>query len=369
MSANSASHPGQLLGRDLRRQHRGRDLDGASHRATSGARHRRCPRRRCVVPVTGSLTVTLPPLSEMDALDRLGVELPARLLDGGGEGRVVDGHDRRLGTAPGDVVPHVGRCQREADQAVDGRVDVDRDAEVGRSGLDLPGAGGQHQGGRRLRTRAAGEGRARLVGALAADGDPGDGRAARHAVAEPGRGRDVDARGGRAGRPPSTRGHRPRLGGGRLLPVDLVVQACRGSCDAPVASSEVDQGRARRCRAGRSTGPPRRRSHGPRPGGCRWCGTRGASARRRAARRRSWARGGAARGRAGRAAAGRGWRTTRTAGAGRPPARWRRTRRPRARRRASGPRSRRTPARAAARARPRSGCRPSSRGRGPRRTW
>ena len=146
--------------------------------------------------------------------------------------RVVDGDDGRLGPAPDDVVPHVGRCQREAHEAVDGRVDVDRDTEVGGRGLDLPGARGQHQGGRRLRTELLGEGGARLVGTLTAHGDPRDGRAAGHPVPEEGRGSRVEREEAEEDAadhegPPAA----PRRG--RLLPVDLVVQAVEGHAMLP----------------------------------------------------------------------------------------------------------------------------------------
>ena len=83
------------------------------------------------VPVTGSLTVTLPPAREMDPSTGSASSSPRESSSGGRERGVVDGDDGRLGPAPDEVVPHVGRRQREAHEAVDGRVDVDRDTEVG----------------------------------------------------------------------------------------------------------------------------------------------------------------------------------------------------------------------------------------------
>ncbi len=77
-----------------------------------------------------------------------------------------------------------------------------------------------------------GEGGARLVGTLAADGDPRDGRAAGHPVTEEGRGSRVEREEAEEDAadhegPPAA----PRRG--RLLPVDLVVQAVEGHAMLP----------------------------------------------------------------------------------------------------------------------------------------
>ena len=230
---------------------------GAAEAATSTVRspgHQRrtasaVPATSVLVPVTGSLTVTFRPRARSTPSTGSASSSPRASSTVAANASSSTVTTAGSAEPPATWCPHPGRRQREADEAVDGRVDVDRDAEVA-SGVvrDLAGGRGQHDRLRAPRPECRREGVARPRRR------PGHRRRRRR--------RSCRAAPGRRTRPPPRRrrrrgpgAHRPRRGANVGAPGDGSSQStssCRVSRVMRCSRSFLGSGPGpdRRCRAG-----------------------------------------------------------------------------------------------------------------------